>query len=360
MKAGSSSIKKTELERLHAEADTILTQKADEISQLNKTIDDAEKQLLSIKAELAAQIKNTEIVNNEDEATLDRELLSQEILDLKAQQDAELQNLQQAHEARLREMNESFQKSVHSAEFWAEQHANSIAADKMNQLTELQRTLETLKNSTTESLLSVSKTKYNSLQQSKRASYMNQQRIKVLETQIAEITAVTREEARDIKTKIEECLTSIELRGKEHETEIKRYQAEMDEREYKYNEHIRNLLEQFEVENKRMESAIASASSQADYLPKVIRQMEKQNEFHIQTSLKDLEKVKSTLYQSQTRDEKEQTETKQTVTQVQSIQRNQRRIEQEIFQIESEIKELDTENEQLKIELARLDQTVYR
>ena len=189
---------------------------------------------------------------------------------------------------------------------------------------------------------------------------MNQQRIKVLENQISEITAITREEARDIKTKIEECLTAIELRGKEHNNEIARYQKEIDDREIKYADHIQNILEQYAIENKRMESAISCAASQAESLPKLLKQMEKQNESHYQTSMKDLEKVKSALYQSQTREEKEQVTTRNSVTQVQIIQKNQRKIEQEISQINAEINELNTENEQLRIELMRLDKAVYR
>ena len=359
-RASDSSLKKSELERLHAEADQILTQKAEEITKLNKSIEDAEKQLISIKSAVALKIKENEENKNDEDGYIDRDALTQEILNLKAQQDAEIQQLQSEHEFKLREMSDSFQKSIKSAEFWAEQHADSIAADKMNQLNELQQSLSELKASTNENLLSISRAKYSSIQQSKKTSYINQQRIKVLENQISELTAITREEARDIKNKIEECLTSIELRGREHEAEIKRYEKEIVERENKYNEHIQKLLEQYEVENKRMQSAIQSATAQTDYLPRVLKQMEKQNEHHIQTSLKDFEKIKSTLYQTQNRDEREQTETKQTVTQVQLIQRNRRRVEQEIAQVENEINELNAENDQLRQELARLDRAVYR
>lgn len=355
-----NSNKKSELEKLHAEADALLSQKAEEIVQLNKMIEEAEQKLILIQTELAKEIKEKQPSKIEDENAIDRELLTQQIQDLQLQHEAEIQNLQSQHESRLKEMNDTFQKSVRSAELWAQTHADSIAADKKSQLTELQNSLKILQSSTNENLVSISKNRHSNIQQSKRASYLNQQRIKLLETQISEITAVTREEARDIKTKIEECLTSIELRGREHENEISEYQREIEDREAKYAEHIQNVLEQYAIENKQMESAIACASSQADSLPRLLKQMEKQNDSHYQTSMKDLEKVKSTLYQSQTREEKEQTETRNSVTQVQIIQKNQRKVEQEMAQLDAEINELNTENEQLRIELNRLDQAVYR
>lgn len=360
MRSTLNSNKKSQLEKLHAEADALLSQKAEEIVQLNKVIEEAEQKLILIQAQLAKQMKENENIKNENENMIDRELLAQQIQDLQARHDAELQSLQSQHESRLKEMNDTFQKSVQSAELWAQTHADSIAADKASKLLEMQKSLETLQSSTNENLISISKNRQTNIHQSKKASYLNQQRIKVLENQISEITAITREEARDIKTKIEECLTTIELRGKEHENEISRYQREIEEREAKYADHIQNMLEQYAIENKRMESAIQCANSQAESLPKLLKQMEKQNDSHYQTSMKDLEKVKSALYQTQTREEKEQVETRNSVTQVQLIQKNQRKIQQEIDQLEIEINELNTENEQLRIELMRLDKSVYR
>lgn len=355
-----SSNKKSQLEKLHAEADALLTQKADEIVQLNKMIEEAEQKLILIQTQIAKQIKENEIIKTENESLIDRELLSQQIQDLQEKHNEEIKQLQFQHETRLKEMNETFQKSVKSAELWAQTHAESIAADKTNQLTELTESLKVLQSSTNENLISISKNRHTNIQQSKKASYLNQQRIKVLENQISEITAITREEARDIKAKIEECLTTIELRRREHENEISRYQREIEEREAKYSDHIQNILEQYAIENKRMESAIQCANSQAESLPKLLKQMEKQNDSHYQTSMKDLEKVKSALYQTQTREEKDQIETRNSVTQVQLIQKNNRKIQQEIEQIRLEINELDAENEQLMTELMRLDKSVYR
>lgn len=353
------SSKKSELEKLHAEADSLLTQKSQEITQLNEQIDEAEQNLLSIKAELARQIKENTSQNIEEEVQIDTGIFQQEIADLNSLHEEEIQRLQEEHDKKMKEMTEQFDKAIESAKAWAVSHSDQIAADKQAQLEEMQRSLESLKSSTTENISTMSKNKYASLQESKRASFLNQQRIKLLESQISELTAITREETRDIKLKIDECLTAIELRSREHQSEIEKYEKEMSEREAKYKEHIANVLDQYAVENKRMESSIAATTSQVEYLPRLLKQIEKQGDAHYQTSIKDLEKVKSTLSRTQTQDERDQMEVKKTIIQYQSIQRDQRKIEQEIVEIDAEINQLNRENETLRSELNRLNQTVY-
>ena len=49
----SNSASQSKLEKLHSEAKVILSQKANEIAEINKAIEDAEEQLNKLRAELA-------------------------------------------------------------------------------------------------------------------------------------------------------------------------------------------------------------------------------------------------------------------------------------------------------------------
>ena len=176
---------------------------------------------------------------------------------------------------------------------------------------------------------------------------------------IAFAATVTREEERDVKAKINECLATIDLRKREHEALLAKAQGELSDRKEKYELHVKQLEQQHESEKKRLQLSIQAETEKIDNLQKVIRKMEQQHTRNLQDSLREIERMKTTLYQSRKEDDGLE-ETRSTVTQLQDIQKRQRQTEQEIAIVDQEIAELSEENDRLRVELAKLDREVYK
>lgn len=357
----SESSQQSQLEKLHQEAQSVLKQKADEIQQFNDSIEEAEKQLAQLKAEFEA--KASAISGNpfEDDKfeMYDNNGASQIVEQIRLEQQTEIQQIQAKHEEEMTNLRIEFQKSLQDAEQWADQHAEAVYLERTAQLEDLRRELDNLRNASNETAFASTQNRTKLYQQSKNASLMNSQRIQFLESQLSELSAVTREELRDVRAKIEECLVAVDLREHEHASEIARYQREIAEREEKYNTHLAVLNEQFSNEKARLEQAITASAAKSENLQRVLKQLEKQHEKQLQTTLKDIERMKASIYQARSRDDQKLTDTKSYVSQTHAIQRDCRQIEQEISIVENEIKELQDENRELNNELSRLERTVY-
>lgn len=348
---------KSSLQKLHAEADKVLADKAKEIMEMTKLVDEAEEKLMALKAEY--QVTTSKLQQHEEEEEIDTERMDQEIQDLKDQQEQELQEVEAKHQAYLQSLTETFQSSVKEAEKWAEMRTEAVKVQKLADLEAMKEEYEQFKASTADEIFASTQDRIKLYQEAKNASIMNNQRISLLESQISEITSITREEERDIKAKINECLASIDLRKREHEALVTKAQNELSDRKEKYEMHIKQLEQQHESEKKRLQQAIQSETEKIDNLQKVIRKMEQQHTRNLQDSLREIERMKTTLYQSRKEDEGLE-ETRSTVTQLQDLQKRQRQTEQEIAIVDQEIAELGEENARLRQELAKLDREVYR
>jgi chromosome segregation ATPase len=192
-------------------------------------------------------------------------------------------------------------------------------------------------------------------QQSKNASAQNATRIAQLETQLSELSSITREELRDVRAKIEECLSAVDLRELEHRNEIEKYEREITQREEQYNTHLQVIAQQFQNEKQRLEQQLVAANSKGENLRRVLAQLQKHHEMQIETTRRDNEHMKETIYQAKTRDEKLAVDTKSYVSQIQSTQHACRQIEQELELVNGEITEIQQENRELQAELQRLE-----
>ena len=349
---------KSKLERLHQEAKEILEQKAKEIHDYNEVVSQAEEELavlqeeLRHKTQLASQYESANTVDRQDDNT---ELLEQ----LRSEQQAEIDRENARHQHELQKLQKQMQNSLKTSEEWAEQRASVVLLEKTQALEEARKQLEQARKESEKSIFSAAQTRTNIYQQSKNASLMSSQRLQLLEAQVGEITAISREELRDIKAKINDCLAAVEIKRKEHKVEEDRYSHEMEERENKYNSHISMLREQFATEKERLEQSVAAAQKRNENIQKILRQIERQNEKQLQTTLKDTERMKSSIYQTIARETEDQGATRAMFSQVQTLQRECQQTQQEIAMVEKETKELLEENRELKGQLAKLNTVVY-
>jgi hypothetical protein len=350
---------KGELERLHAEADLLLTQKAAEITEMNKVVEDAEQRLVTLKAQLAAKIKQVQTEDASEDSDDDHQQFELDLQELKSQQQQEIDAIVQDHAAQLKAITDTFQISIQESEKWVDVHATSVRTEKIVQLDQARKQFDDLRGSKADAQLSATQSRIKIGQQTKSASFMNEQRVRLLESRISEITASAREEARDIKLKINECLLSIELREREHAAQIASYEAEGISRQAQYDVHLKQMEEQFTTERKRLEQAITAETAKLKSVKKVAKQLETTQRKWKQLSTQGIEKLRATLRQVRGQSGKGFEQTRESVSRIGQCDRRRREVAQEIAVVDQEIAELSDENSALRGQLEKLDQSVY-
>jgi chromosome segregation ATPase len=357
--SGSDAPNQSKLEKLHEEAKTVLEQKAKMVRQFQMAVEEAESELGRLQTELATQTKLAQELSNHHIPMADQ-LSNQDLIDsVRAEHETEIDKAEERHKREVQRLQQEMKTSLEAAEQWSEKHAEMVCVAKRGQLEELRRQVDEARATVNRNSLSATQARNKFHQQSKNASLMKSQRLQFLESQVGELNSASREELRDIKAKIDECLAAVDLREREHKNEVRRYEDEITEREQQYAVHMNVLTEQFRCEKERLRQVITAASSKVENLQRILKQLEKQHETQLQSTLHDVERMKNYIYQSRTRDTDKQNETRNYVANVNQLQRDCTQIEQELALVETEIKDLRDENKDLKVELQKFDNVVY-
>jgi len=336
----------------------MLEGKAKEITQLNEAIQSAEAELSQLQNDLMKEAQASEQFQQLQPSPHDD--VNTDLLDeLRARHQAEIERAEERHQREVDKLQRDIERSIQASESWCESHAEMVMLTKTAQLESLRRQLEEAKLASNRGSLSATQSRAKLFQQSKNATIMNSQRRQFLEAQIGEIAAVTRDELRDIKAKIDECLAAVDIREQDHCTEIARYELEVSEREQQYAAHLETAAQQFASEKQRLEKEVSAASAKAENMQRILKQLERQNDKQLQGILREIEKMKSMIYQSRSRDVDRENETRNYVATVNQLQRDCAQTEQELTLVETEMKELSEENRDLKMELQKLDRALY-
>ena len=350
----------SKIERINWEAREILSQKEEEIQEFEEAIDESEKKLARLQAEIKEKQRILEALNGSSDNLSQSEDSEEEIdlVKLKAQYDAEVQQARATYEEETQRLQAGMVKSLKEAEEWAESHAESVFAEKRGELEDLRHELEGLKALANQNAFTAHQSRNKFFQESKNLSMQNAKRIQILDSELSELASVTREELREVKAKIDECLVLVHVREQTHANEIEKYNFEIKKREEKYNNHLAILAEQYDNEKQRLNQHLKATNSKKTNLEKVIAQIEKHHENQLQTTLRDIERMRSTIYQSQSKETNTFMETKNYLTKVQSVQRDCKHAEQELQLVNNEIKDLAEENKLLQNELNRLGASI--
>jgi ElaB/YqjD/DUF883 family membrane-anchored ribosome-binding protein len=188
------------------------------------------------------------------------------------------------------------------------------------------------------------------LEESKAVTADNLEKVKILQNQLSSLSSLSREEMRDVRSKIDECLAAVDLRAREHENEIEKYKREIAERQAQYNKHLEVLAVQFRTEKQRLEQQLAAVLARGQNMQKILKQISHHHNTQLKMALQDNEKMKSVIYEARAR------ETVSTIPKEESQPSafETRRIEQEIAMVNSEITELEQENKNLHNELKKV------
>jgi len=349
---------KTSIEDLHNESNAILSQKQAEIEELRESIHNAEEELRTLV--LSVNQVETLFMNLEDKAKKSREILDHNDNDSFLHENEEIAQIKLKNDEEYNTLKAQFAKSLEDSGKWIEKHLEIVKMEKKIQLEEAQKELIHMKSLTNETKLISSSKKSMFSQDAKSVSIMNSQRAQFLETQLSELSSIMREEMREIRSKIDECLSSIDIRQLEYQNEYARYEKEIQEREGKYQAHLQSLVDTYEEEKKKYGVLITAAQSKAEGMEKMIKQLEKKNNYQTNVTMKDFEKLKSTIYSTRINNESMKNERQTGIKEYHDTEKECYEMEYEIKIIQNEIDELSDENLKMKNKIAEIEAIVYR
>lgn len=338
-------------QKMREELIATLAQKTQEFNDLQVEAEAEEQKLESLKAELEQQkLEYQQVMSMKEEPEPEFKLD-----EIRKQHEEEINELKAKQEEEIGALKMQYQKALADAEATAIKHNETIILEKKSELEELQNQLTALRNSRTERMLSATQTAAKSQMMNATISKTNTEKISALQRQIQECAIASREDLREIRAKIDECLVTIELRDHEHQNEVAKYQREIQTRQSRYAEHLQALKMKQESEIERIQSSIAAEEAKHESLLRVQKQIEAQQIKQLKITQKDNEKLRAALAAAKANyNDSFRSTLNQTGPNVYSLQRQIREISSEIAAIEEETNEINEENIQLQAQLQRL------
>jgi chromosome segregation ATPase len=350
---------RSKLEQLHGEARTILEAKAREIAHFTSAIEEAEAELAHLQDELAGHTETTTQLRAQASVPGLPVAGGAVTESVRAEHEAEIARAEERHQREVQKLRARIENSVAAAEKYSEERAQVSLMTKNAELKDLRRQVEEAKAASNLSSASAAQSHTKLYQQKKNASIMHSKRLQFLESQLGEISAVARDEIREIKAKTDECLAAVDVREREHKNEVERYEQEIAGRERQYQQRLSVLAQQFASEKQRLEQSVNAATQKTENLTRILAQLERQNEKQLHSTLHDVERMRTFTYQSQSREADQRDQVRSQMSSLAQLQRQCAQAEQELGVIENELGELREENRDLKIELQKLDRIVH-
>lgn len=352
-----SSRQQSALDTIKSEGNSALLEKHNQINELNQKIDEAEHELAHIRAEIAMKVKN--FASNPPNGTKNSEEDEQEITDLIKSNEEEIEFITKQQQTELDDLKNEYLRRLKTAERWADDHIATIVHEKKVALETLQ---EDLRNFRVEHQVLVEESAANTTKlqaQSKIASESHETRLKALEEQIANLTATTREEVRDVRHKINETVTTIGIRDREYQNQLAKYEEEYKRREQHYNEQIEAMQKQFEYEKSSLELAIKTAADVAQNAKRMQKRLDRFHEKQVDITMRDGQRLKNLMATQQAREESKFQQTLIMASNPHSFRQQCDQIKRELQIVNDETIELRRENERLLEELNRINKNLY-
>ncbi|OHS94693.1 hypothetical protein TRFO_39137 [Tritrichomonas foetus] len=360
-------------ESIHAEAQEILKQKNQEIENLKLQIDEAEKQLEGLKASLEEKANNLTLTITNGKPTsgvLDHDDLNEinaifehcevdvdiDFEELQRLNKEELHDVRAQYDDEIQMLKIHFSRALKDIEKWSEKHAETVYLEKKAELNNLSQKLETLRSTQIDEYFSQTQAKTQNLYNIKSRASECSNRMKELNRQLADISALSRDEVREVRAKIDECILAVEIREREHQNEVEKYQSEIEQSDAFFKEQTKTMENEFLSEKACLQQRLNTAVTKTKDLHHALKQLAKHHEAQLQTAENDLKKMKESISISQERENSTLSETKSQSSQLQAFQRELKNNQQELDMICNELRAVQDENMQLRLEIDKMDQ----
>ncbi|OHS92766.1 hypothetical protein TRFO_12322 [Tritrichomonas foetus] len=344
---------------MNKEAQEVFAKKQAELDAYAATVSEAETILKQLQKEVEEKREElAALKSSEENSNYENHELIKELIELDEKHQKEIEKMQLKHKQEVESLHADFAQTLQEAEQWANKHSEVALQEKINELNELKEQAQTFKLQLNE--LTYTQTRSRTAKIVDEVQRKSSDQITQLEAQISELTAITREEMRDARAKIDECVAAVEIRRENHAAELRRLENEANQRSERYAAHIQALKEQFDLEKATLQQSIDSINARSENTENIINQLGKHHEAQLFAVNNDIDTMRKSLSSPKTKTRNSLDAVRNSLRESKRLAVECNNIDEEIKMIDNEIFQLEDENKDLRKELKRLSLRVNR
>ena len=343
------------LDDMNSEAKQMLQEKQKELDSYRSTVMEAEELLSKLQKEVRekeAELQSLKNYDADDEEEKIRQSFIIEVDELKEKHANEIREIRLRHEDEMSRLRSDFERSLSEAEQWNEKHSSIAYQQKLEELNDLNKQTQAAR-------IQLNTVTFHQRRAPSTIPVDEQQKANVLaiaelETQISELTSLTREEMRTSMSKVEELLESIEYRKEEHRSELHKLEIEITKRREIYKEHFETLKQQFKLEEETIQKEIDAHINRTFSIEDLMDHIGKHHEVQVSSVNKDIDTIRRSILTPKNNLRHSYDSVRSTVRETQRLTDECQMMDDETKIIDQELYQLEIENKSLAKELKRL------
>ena len=347
------------LEEMSAEGREILAKKDAELQSYVQALTDAQRILTDLNQQIEAKTAELRSISTDDQSrSVVQAEIARALADLDLHHRVELEKMREKHNSDISSLRSEFERTLQDAREWAARHADVALQQKQWELEQLKTEAQDVKRQLHTAIYVKDRR-----QESRALDDDHQDRareIADLEEQISELSALTREEMRDARAKIADCVAAVELRAQSNAAELAKLEDEAADRKERYDAHVNALREECALERSALEREIAAINDMMEGTKRITERLERQHETRLAEAAGDVDILRRSAAAPTSVMMQHRERMKSAVREVERLRIECMNMELEEQASDREIEELRRENKQLKKELEKISKVATK
>lgn len=268
-----------------------------EILRIQEQINEAESNLEKIYAQVEEEKVRHEKELKEIAVEIEKakKIRDDGLAEQQQEQHQEIEQILREYEEEREMFEHSLQKGVEDNRQYAQKSNEIILLSDEAKIANLERKVEIEKAKIQESMMNAESKQLQKTLKKKQVTSTYKQRFLLLEKEISDLQGKRRENSSDVRLRISELATKIQVKQVEHTTIIRKLENDMKARDKDYQTHIDTVKRQLEKEKQTADVETETMAVRYQNLQKYYQSVSKQGSQQLARITHDIEKLKREL-----------------------------------------------------------------
>lgn len=268
-----------------------------EILRIQEQINEAESNLEKIYAQVEEEKVRHEKELKEIAVEIEeaKKIRDDGLAEQQQEQHQEIEQILREYEEEREMFEHSLQKGVEDNRQYAQKSNEIILLSDEAKIANLERKVEIEKAKIQESVMNAESKQLQKTLKKKQVTSTYKQRFLLLEKEISDLQGKRRENSSDVRLRISELATKIQVKQVEHTTIIRKLENDMKARDKDYQTHIDTVKRQLEKEKQTADVETETMAVRYQNLQKYYQSVSKQGSQQLARITHDIEKLKREL-----------------------------------------------------------------
>ena len=332
-----------------------------DLVRLTEQMDDVDNAITSLGAEIRQKTARFEVEmkNIQDQIRASQACGQTDLEEMDVDHKREIETLEKQQEAELEDLHTKLDKVLKSRSASVARKNDTKRIQKEAVIAQLKHQLELMRiQRDADGFSKTVSTQQDQIEEQKKELELQAQ-VEILDAEVAHITTSRNDDVARVQMKIDETTKAFEARNKEQLAKIQKYKSEIAKRKEQYEDQIKALRAQGDLEKTQLENALRAANEKIASLRQLHNKLQDTGSQEHQAIQSEIAELQDAIEHAKQKEEEQMEEIKEQIADYRAAMREKVAIEQEVISLREEIDQIKKQNQEMRKECSRIDNMQY-